>query len=135
MKVKGFCEVKKWDEKVFSDLSDKSKISKADVEYSIKGEIEGNAIVQYVMFYSYYDKENHHNSTSEFVGLIQFSGKIGNKYGSFVLEDKGIFKSGVVSSDVKILAFSGTSDFINISGKGNYIADQNGFSIELTIEI
>jgi hypothetical protein len=135
MNIKGICEVKKWDEKVYSDLSDKMKISKADVEYSISGEIEGKAVVQYVMFYSYYNNDNPHDSSSEFVGLIEFSGKIGDKCGSFVFEDKGSFKSGVVSSDVKILVLSGTSDFTNISGKGKYIADQNGFKIELDVEI
>ena len=131
MKASGVGSIVKWDENVFNELSDSMIISKADIEYSFSGDIEGKAIVQYIMFYSNYDKVDQHNSTAKYVGMIQFSGKLSGKSGSFVLEDNGTFKGGVVNSEIKIIKDSGTGDLKNIQGSGIYIADQDGFRIEL----
>ena len=76
MRANGSCSVLKWDEKDVSELSGGMKITKADIEYGITGDIEGKAVVQYVMFYSEYDKNDQHKFTAEYVGLIQFSEKI-----------------------------------------------------------
>jgi hypothetical protein len=135
MNVEGICKITKWEENDFCELSDKMKITKADVEFTISGEIEGNAVVQYVMFYSSYDKKDPHNSAAEYVGLLQFNGKLSGKTGRFVLEDRGSFISGMVSSVIKILENSGTSELSNIVGTGKYSANQSGFIIQLDYEI
>jgi hypothetical protein len=61
LNAQGTCSVVKWDEKVFSELPDTMKISKADIEYTITGDIEGKAVVQYVMFYSHYNQTDPHD--------------------------------------------------------------------------
>src|SRR5512133_2960012 len=82
MKANGTCSVAKWDEKDFSLLPNEMKITKADIEYSITGDIEGMAVVQYVMFYSHFNNSDPHESSAKYVGLIQFSGNISGKPGS-----------------------------------------------------
>jgi Protein of unknown function (DUF3224) len=135
MNVQGICSVAKWDEKGFSELHNEMKITKADIEYTITGEIEGKAVVQYVMFYSHYNKTDPHDASAKYVGLIQFSGKVSGKSGTFVLEDNGTFKSGSADSKLKIINNSGTADLKNIKGKGWYRADKEGFHIELDYKI
>jgi len=131
MKAYGTCSVAKWDEKDFSVLPDEMKITKADIEYTITGDIEGTATVQYVMFYSKHNKSDPHDSSAKYVGLIQFSGKVSGKSGTFVLEDNGTFKSGCANSKIKIINNSGTADLNKIQGKGWYSANKDGFHIEL----
>jgi len=131
MNVKGTCAVTKWDEKEFCQLPDEMKIAKADIELTVTGEIEGKAVVQYVMFYSNYDKSDPHNSSAKYVGLIQFSGKVSGIEGTFVLEDNGIFKAGSADSEIKIIDDSGTADLKNIKGHGRYSANKDGFLIEI----
>jgi len=131
MKSNGIGSIVKWDENVFNELSDSMNISNADIEYSFSGEVEGKAIVQYIMFYSDYNEDARHESTAKYVGMIQFSGKLSGKPGSFVIEDNGTFKNGAVNSEIKIIEDSGTGDLKNIRGSGIYKADQDGFRIEL----
>jgi hypothetical protein len=131
MKATGTCSVTKWDEKDFSLLPGEMKITKADIEYTITGDIEGMAVVQYVMFYSHFNNSDPHESSAKYVGLIQFSGNISGKPGSFVLEDNGTFKSGSADSKIKIINNSGTADLKSIQGKGWYRANKDGFHIEL----
>ena len=131
MKASGVGSIVKWDENVFNELSDAMIISKADIEYSFSGDIDGKAIVQYIMFYSDYNEDARHESTAKYVGMIQFSGKLADKSGSFVLEDNGTFKGGAVNSEIKIIKNSGTGDLKNIQGSGIYAADQDGFRLEL----
>lgn len=131
MNAKGTCTVAKWDEKDFSELPHEMKITKADIEFTVTGDVEGKAVVQYVMFYSKHNKSDPHNSSAKYVGLMEFSGKISGRTGTFVLEDNGIFKSGNADSELKIIADSGTADLQNIKGHGKYSANKDGFHIEL----
>jgi hypothetical protein len=135
MKLKGICTVAKWEEKITRDLNGEMKISKADVEYKITGQINGNAVVNYIMFYSHYDKLNVHNSSAEYVGIITFSGIIADKTGSFVLQDKGKFNGGMVNSEVSILKNSGTMELQGISGNGVYKVDQSGFAMDIDCDL
>lgn len=131
MKAQGICSVTKWDEKDFSELPHEMKITRADIVYTITGNIEGKAVVQYVMFYSHFNKIDPHDSSAKYVGLIQFSGKISGKTGTFVLEDNGTFKAGCADSKISIINDSGSADLKHIRGNGWYKADKDGFHIEL----
>lgn len=134
MKAKGIFKIVKWDESDISELPGSMKITNANVKYSISGEIEGEAVMQYLMFYSYFDKKDQHNSSARYVGLMQFTGQLSGKQGTIVLQDNGSFKSGAVHSNIEIMENSGTSDLKNIKGSGKYTADQNGMNIEIDFQ-
>lgn len=131
MKVQGSYKVTKWEENPYDLISAHSKLTKASVEYQCTGEIDGKLSVEYLMFYSYSDPGDQHNSRADYVGLIRFQGKIKGETGGFVLHDNGSFQGGVARSALQIAGGSGTGALQGITGKGTYWADKNSCNIEL----
>jgi hypothetical protein len=135
MKAQGTYKVTKWEENPYDQISVSSKLSKASVEYQCSGEIEGKAIVEYLMFYSHSDPNDPHNSSAEYVGFIRFQGKLKEKPGSFVLHDHGTFQGGTARSALRIATGSGTGALQGITGTGKYRADREGYFLELDYDL
>jgi hypothetical protein len=131
MKATGIYSAKKWIEETYSQISTEMKLTKASVEFGFSGEIEGSGFVEYLMFYRHFDTNDPHNSSASYVGLIRFEGKLGERSGSFVMEDCGTFQNGAANSRVEILAGSGREELSGISGAGSYRADGGGCSFHL----
>ena len=131
MKAKGIYTVKKWEELTFQQIAPGMKMTKASVEYSFSGEIEGKASVEYLMFYSRFDPKDQHKSSASYVGLIYFEGTLLGKSGSFVFEDKCTFEGGTAKPALRIAKGSGTNQLKGIHGTGMYIANLEGCQIEL----
>jgi len=62
-------------------------------------------------------------------------GAIGEKTGSFVLKDEGVFESGTATSSVTIIEGSGAEGFEGISGDGFYRASHTESLFELNISL
>jgi len=131
MKAKGKYSVKKWEENIYDQTSYDTKMTKASVEYEMSGEINGKALVEYLMYYKYYDERDPHNSSAHYIGIMKFNGSLHGVEGTFVLEDRGDFENGAANSKLQILSDSGTGNLKDIKGTGRYKADQNEISIEL----
>lgn len=131
MIAKGTGLVKHWEETTYEQISPHMKMTKASVEYAFEGEIKGKALVEYLMFYRYYDPKDPHKSSATYVGLIAFTGQLSGKEGSFVLEDNGNFEDGTASSALKIISGSGFGALKDIGGTGKYRANQTGYHLEL----
>ena len=131
MKAKGTYTVKKWEESTYQQMTPEKKMTKASVEYGFSGEIEGRGLVEYLMFYAHVDPKDQHKSSASYVGLIYFDGTLSGKPGSFVLEDNGTFEGGAAKSTLRIAKGSGTGQLDGIYGDGTYLANQEGFHIEL----
>ena len=131
MKAIGTYTVKKWEEKLYDQISSEMKMTKATVEYSMSGQIEGSAHVEYLILYKYFDEHDQHKSSAMYIGLIRFTGKIQGKEGNFVFEDHGTFENGAASSTLQIIAGSGMGELKGIQGTGRYSANQDGAHIEL----
>ncbi len=131
MKAEGIYKVKKWDEKPYEEMSAEMKMTKASVEYSLEGEIQGTAFLEYLMFYKYFDQNDPHNSSAVYTGLMKFEGKLQGKEGSFVIEDKGKFENGLADSSLQIISGSGLGGLKGITGTGKYIADKEGARLKL----
>ena len=131
MKAKGTYTVKKWEENVYNQISPEMKMTKASVEYTLIGDINGQAIVEYLMFYKYFDSRDQHKSSALYLGFIRFIGNLHGKDGSFMIEDHGAFENGSANSILQIVDSSGTQELKNIHGIGSYSANQNGATFEL----
>jgi hypothetical protein len=131
MKAVGTYGVKKWEENAYEQISSDMKMTKASVEYSMTGEIIGKALVEYLMFYKYFDAKDQHKSSAMYIGLMRFVGSVQGKEGSFVMEDHGAFESGGASSTLHIVAGSGLGELKDIQGTGRYSANLNSIHIEL----
>ena len=131
MKAKSTYSVKKWDENPYEQISTEKKMTRATVEYEIEGEMDGKALVEYLMFYKHFDEKDQHNSSAVYVGLIRFEGKVNGSAGSFVLEDSGAFEEGEATSTLKIIEGSGTGELKKIQGTGKYSATKDGVQLEI----
>jgi hypothetical protein len=135
MKASATYKVEKWKEETWKDISPETKMTKASVEFSFKGEIEGKTMVEYLMFYKRFDAKDQHKSSAEYVGLMQFDGKLNGKSGSFALEDKGVFEAGAARSTLRILEGSSTNELKGIKGTAQYQADAAGSRFELDYDL
>jgi uncharacterized protein DUF3224 len=131
MKANGTYTVKKWEETTYHQMTPEKKMTKASVEYGFTGEIDGKGLVEYLLFYSHFDPKDQHNASASYVGIIFFDGALSGKSGSFVLEDNGTFESGTARSTLRIARGSGTGQLDGIYGTGLYVANREGFRIEL----
>ena len=131
MKAKGTYSVKKWDENTYEPISPEMKMTRASVEYTLSGEIEGIASVEYLMFYRHFDVNDQHKSSASYTGLIRFNGVVAGKQGSFVMKDNGTFEGGSAVSALGICAGSGTGSLAGITGTAGYRASHGGSLFEL----
>ena len=90
-------------------------------------------VVEYLMFYSLFDPEDMYKAQAQYVGQIQIIGELQGKTGSFVVTDNGTFNGGVAISELSIIPGSGTGELTNISGIGEYAADQKGCTWEMEV--
>ena len=135
MRITSTYTPKKWEEKPYEIIENRMKSTKATVEFAFSGDIEGNANVEYLMFYSSFDPKDPHKAKAQYVGLMKITGKLKGKSGSFALIDNGIFESGVAKSKVTVIPESGTGELLSITGSGSYRADQGGCSLELDVAV
>ena len=83
------------------------------------------------MFYRHFDPNDQHKASASYVGLIHFDGVLLGKSGSFVFEDNGTFEGGSANSSLRIAQGSGTGSLKGIHGTGRYLANKDGFHLEL----
>ena len=131
----GTYSVTKWEENTCNQISSEMKMTKATVEYTITGDINCQAGVEYLMFYKYVDSKDPHQSSAIYIGLIRLVGKVHGQEGSFVVEDHGVFDHGIAHSELQIIPGSGTGEFKSIHGAGRYRADQKGATFELDYQL
>jgi len=79
--------IKSWDEKPYSEGKDLPKMTRASVDKTFTGDIDGEGHVEYVMAYR-------SDGTAAFVGLERITGRIAGRSGSFVLQRTGVFEGG-----------------------------------------
>ncbi len=135
MRISGNYSVKKWDEKPYDVFEDRMKETKASVEYSFSGDMEGTANVEYLMFYKSFDLKDPHNAVAEYVGLIKITGSVRGRSGTFALTDNGRFEGGTARSTLAIIPSSGTGGLSNISGTEKYEADRSKYAWELDVTL
>jgi len=103
--------IKSWDETPYSEGPDLPKMTKATVAKTFTGDIEGDSRVEYLMMYR-------SDGTALFVGLERFTGRIGNKSGTFVLQRSGEFDGKQANESYTVVGGSGTGDLRGLTGEG-----------------
>lgn len=135
MKSKSEFKITKWEEKTYQEISADQKMTKASVEFSFTGDIEGSASTEWLMYYPSAGHGDPSKSHAEYLGFIRIEGKMNGQSGSFVIEDKGTFVEGMAKSSLHIVANSGTDGFKGIKGSGRYNASHTTSSFELDYTI
>lgn len=107
--------VTSWEEQPFDGPSDGLKITQAIVSTNFVGDIQGVGSVIYIM-------KHQENGMANFIGLQQINGSIGNLKGTFAIEQNGFFDGKEAKGTCIVQKGSGTGDFANINGEGEFIA-------------
>ena len=103
--------VSRVDEKPYSEGQGLPKLTKASVSKKFTGDLEGEGHVEYLMMYR-------SDQTAAFVGIERFTGRLGGKTGSFVLQRTGVFEGGKANESYAIIPGSGTGELTGVSGSG-----------------
>jgi Protein of unknown function (DUF3224) len=103
--------IKSWDEKPYSEGNDLPKMTRASVDKTFTGDIDGEGHVEYVMMYR-------SDGTAAFVGLERITGRIAGRSGSFVLQRTGVFEGGQAKESYSVVTGSGTGELRSLRGEG-----------------
>jgi hypothetical protein len=70
--------------------------------------------------------------TAHFAGMERFLGKLGEREGSFMFENSGTLRDGVLESRWRVIAGSGTEQLAGLRGEGG--CDPEGYSLDYWFE-
>ena len=108
-----------WDEQPYEEAADGRKLTRATVEQTFSGDIEGDGSVQWLMAYR-------PDGTADFVGLQRITGAFGERSGRVVLSSSGTFDGQVARGTLTVLDGSGTDGLEGIAGSGSFEAPMGG---------
>jgi hypothetical protein len=127
--AKGRFEVKTWDENPYDETDGGLKLTRASVTKSFRGGIEGEGTLEYLMVYP-------GGGYAKFVGLERVVGRLGDRWGSFVLEHSGTFEGGVAEASWSVVPGSGTGELRGLRGEGRFAsADAQRYPITLDYDL
>ena len=96
-------QVTGWDEQTYEERDGAGKLTQANVQQAISGDIEGSSDVRWLMAYTADDR-------AEFVGVQTVTGSLAGKEGSFVLRSVGHLRRHSRPGDLTVVEGSGTGD-------------------------
>ena len=115
-------EISNWDETTVIEW-DGGKLTRAGVTKTYDGDLVGDATLEYLLAYR-------PDGTAAFVGIESIAASAGEREGTLVLRQVGIFADGAAKADVTVVG--GTGGFEACSGEGRLEADPAGrLSLEL----
>jgi Protein of unknown function (DUF3224) len=111
-------EIKSWDEKPYRELDDGQRFTRADVVQAVSDDsVEADVTSESLMFYTA-------DGTATYVGLMRFSGRLGDRSGSFVLRCEGTYDGTHARGTYTVVAGSGTGDLTGLSGTATSVSSQ-----------
>jgi hypothetical protein len=113
--AQGMFELQSWEENAYLELEDGAKLTRASVAQRFSGDLVGEGSVEWLMCYA-------DDGTARFVGLQRFSGRLGDRSGSFVLETQGTFDGTKAEGSWSVVPRSGTDELRGITGRGSFAA-------------
>jgi len=100
-----------WDEKPYSEGEHLPKLTRATVQKTLTGDIEGESQAEYLMMYRA-------DGSAAFVGLERVTARVGGRAGSFVLQRLGAFENGLATESYLVVSGSGTGELLGLRGEG-----------------
>ena len=113
----GSFSVSSWKEDAYDEPEAGGKLTRATVELSFSGAIDGDAAVEWLMAYR-------GDGTAHFVGLARIRAALDGRTGTFVLENTGEFDGMVARGEWSVVQGSGTGGLERLTGTGGFEAGQ-----------
>jgi hypothetical protein len=108
-------EIKTWDEKPYQEIEGGSKLTRASVTKTYRGDITGDATAESLMFYRA-------DGSAVFAGFERVVATVGGRAGTFILQVNGTYRDQKAACDCTVVPDSGTGDLRRLSGEGTYVA-------------
>jgi len=117
MSIQATCtfEGKTWDEQPYNEIEGGPKLTRATVTNAFQGDIEGEGSLEYLLVYR-------DDNTAYFVGLERIVGRIGDRSGSFVIQQTGVFADGKASATCLVVPGSASGELRGLRGEGSFVA-------------
>jgi hypothetical protein len=122
----GKINVKKYEPSAYDQPDDGPALVRIHVEEDFVGDIAGSGVAEFLQV-------SHSESEANFVGIERVTGEIGGRSGTFVFQDAGALKDGIVSGTWFVVPASGTEGLHGLRGEGGFKADL-GQGAEITLD-
>ena len=120
----GRINVTSYDSKPYDDAG-AFTIAEANILEEFSGDLVGIGSVRLITV-------SEAEGTAHFTGMERFLGKLGDRSGSFILQNSGTLRDGVLHSAWLVIAGSATGDLDGLRGEGG--CDPNGYSLQYWFE-
>lgn len=118
-----------WDEQTYQELAGGGKLTRAAVTFDFSGHVVGESRTIYLMVYPV-------GGVVHFVGLDSITGRIGDKSGSFVLQQTGTYAPEQLEATWFVVPGSGTGELTGLSGTGGYAHQaSDGEEVAYTLDV
>jgi hypothetical protein len=124
----GTFQGKSWDEVAYDEGEGRPKLSRASVTNVYTGDIEGESTLEYLLAYQ-------NDETANFVGIERVNGRIGDKSGSFVLQQSGTYEAGIAKGNWFVVPGTSTGELTGLRGEGGFEANHDGATFTLDYDI
>jgi hypothetical protein len=108
--------VQKYEPVAYDESADGPVLSRIHVEETFSGDIRGDGVVEFL-------QAARADGSASFVGIERVTGTIGDRDGTFLLQDAGTVADGIVSGDWSVIPGSGTGGLAGLHGTGGFRAN------------
>ena len=111
-------EITAWEETPYDQPVEGSKLSRATVKKIFRGEIEGESTTELLMFQA-------GDGSASYVALERVAGRIGDRSGSFVVQDSATRSGAMQRASWFVVPSSGTGELRGLQGEAEYRHDEH----------
>jgi len=108
--AKGWINITSYESKIYDEAGG-GKISEVHVADEFSGDFVGTGSARFLMV-------TDAGCGDHFTGMERFIGKLGERSGSFILQNSGKLKDGVLQSEWLVVSGSGTGELSGLRGEG-----------------
>ena len=110
----------------YDEPADGPALVRIHVAESFSGDIEGDGVAEFLQVSVAKD-------SASFVGVERVTGRVGDRSGTFVLQDAGTLSRTTVSGTWFVVPGSGTAQLEGLRGEGGFVAEL-GESAQITLD-
>jgi hypothetical protein len=112
----GRIEVQTYEPQAYEQPDDGPQLVEIQVTETFSGDIEGQGVVRFL-------QSIRADGAASFVGIERVTGRVGDRHGSFLLQDPGTLAGSTVSGEWFVIPGSGTGELAGLRGEGGFEAE------------
>jgi hypothetical protein len=124
--ISGTYKTTRYNEQEYSKVEHGPKLTLAEKESTFEGGIEGKGIHRNSIVYL-------SDGSAPFTGHVCITGRIGDREGSFVVEDYGVPNQNTFGGTWKVVDGSATGDLVGLKGEGGWKWEKGNKNVAYTL--